>query len=155
MYTHPVRRRDAAGYQALRHAPLILQEYVPKEVELRITVVGERVFAAEIRSQASRVTQHDWRHYDNERATYAPSALPADVEQRCVRLVQALGLCFGAIDLIVTPEGEYVFLEINPNGQWAWVESLTGLPIADAVAELLMRGTVAPAQEVREVVQST
>jgi hypothetical protein len=140
-FTHLVRRRDAANYRAIRYAPVILQEYVPKQVELRVTVVGSRVFAAEIHSQASRATRHDWRHYDHERATYAPHALPPAMEALCVRLVQALGLCFSAIDLVLTPEGDYVFLEINPNGQWGWIEALTDLPIADAISELLIRGT--------------
>jgi glutathione synthase/RimK-type ligase-like ATP-grasp enzyme len=139
-YTRPVRRRDAASYRAVRYAPLILQEYVPKQFELRCTVVDTQVFAAAIQSQASRVTRHDWRHYDNERATYSAYDLPAEVAARCVALTRALGLCFGAIDLVVTPAGEHVFLEVNPNGQWAWVEDLTGLPIAAALTDLLARG---------------
>jgi glutathione synthase/RimK-type ligase-like ATP-grasp enzyme len=54
--------------------------------------------------------------------------------------VQALGLCFGAIDLILTPDGEYVFLEVNLNGQWAYIEDLLGLPISAAIAEMLICG---------------
>jgi len=144
-YTHLVRRRDAARYRAMRYAPVILQEYVPKKLELRITVVGSRVFAAQIDSQASRRTKHDWRHYDNERATYASHALPAAAEALCARLVRSLGLEFGAIDMVLTPSGEYIFLEINPSGQWGWIEDLTGLPISSAIAELLMHGAGAPA----------
>jgi glutathione synthase/RimK-type ligase-like ATP-grasp enzyme len=147
-HTYPVRRRDLARYRAVRHEPLIIQEYVPKRVELRITVVDSQVFAAEIHSQASARTQHDWRHYDNERTPYVPHALPAAIAALCVRLVRVMGLCYGAIDMVLTPEGEYVFLEINPNGQWAWVEGLTGLPIADAITELLVRGAVSPTEEV-------
>jgi glutathione synthase/RimK-type ligase-like ATP-grasp enzyme len=139
-YTHAVRRRDLANYRAVRYAPLIMQEYVPKQLELRINVVGAKVFAAEIDSQASPCTKHDWRHYDNDRATYAPHVLPAAIDTLCVRLVRALGLSFGAIDMVLTPAGEYVFLEINPTGQWGWVEHLTGLPISAAIAELLVQG---------------
>lgn len=141
-YTRVVRRRDAAGYRALRYAPMILQEYIPKQVELRVTVVGSRIFAAKIHSQASRATRHDWRHNQHDPTIYAPDALPPAVETLCFHLVRALGLCFGAIDLILTPEGEYVFLEVNPNGQWGWIQHLTGLSIGDAIAELLIRGTV-------------
>jgi len=53
--------------------------------------------------------------------------------------VQELGQCFGAIDLVLHPERGYVFLEINPNGQWGWIEDFTGLPIAAAFADLLVR----------------
>jgi glutathione synthase/RimK-type ligase-like ATP-grasp enzyme len=145
-FTQPIRRRDMANYRTIRYAPVTFQEYVPKRVELRVTVVGSQVFAAEIQSQANRSTRHDWRHYDLDHTPHAPHSLPANIEILCVRLVRALRLCFGAIDMIMTPDGEYIFLEINPNGQWAWIEDLTGLPISNAIAELLAHGTVGPAQ---------
>src|SRR5690242_8081458 len=140
-YTHLVRRRDTSNYRAVRYVPLMIQEYVTKQLELRITVVGSKVFAAAINSQASRLTRHDWRHYDNDRATYAQHTLPSAIETLCVRLVQNLHLTFGAIDMVLTPAGEYVFLEINPSGQWSWIETLTGLPIGTAIAELLASRT--------------
>jgi glutathione synthase/RimK-type ligase-like ATP-grasp enzyme len=64
--------------------------------------------------------------------------LPAEVERRCVELTRRLGLVYGAIDLIVTPAGEYVFLEINPTGEYGWIEDATGLPISDAICDLLL-----------------
>jgi glutathione synthase/RimK-type ligase-like ATP-grasp enzyme len=140
-YTVSVRRREAADGRAVRHGPVLFQEKVPKSVELRVTVVGARVFAAEIRSQDSVRQQTDWRHrpeYGQERY-YAEHRLPETVEQQCVRVVEALGLSFGAIDLILAPAGEYVFLEVNINGQWAYLEDMLGLPISDAIADLLVR----------------
>lgn len=142
-FTQVIRRRDMISYRAIRYAPVIVQEYIPKQVELRITVVGARVFTAEIHSQASRATRHDWRHYDIDRTPHRPHRLPPDIEALCLTLVQALGLCFGAIDMILTPEGKYVFVEINSNGQWAWIQDLTGLPIAEAIADLLVAGASA------------
>jgi glutathione synthase/RimK-type ligase-like ATP-grasp enzyme len=61
-----------------------------------------------------------------------------------VQVVEALGLTFGAIDLILTPDGEYVFLEVNINGQWAYLEDMLALPISDAIAELLIGGMADP-----------
>jgi hypothetical protein len=139
-YTEIVSPRDAGYAHSVRYAPVIFQAYVPKRVELRITVVGQRVFAAEIHSQESNHAQHDWRRYDLHQTPYLPHHLPEEVEQRCLRLVERLGLCYGAIDMIVTPDGRYVFLEINPTGQYLWVEEVTGLPISDAVCDLLMAG---------------
>lgn len=136
-YTTPVERRHALNAQAVRHAPTIFQAYVPKRVELRITVVGDRVFPVAIESQSSRMTRHDWRHYDDEAVAHARHALPAEVERRCLLLLRHYDLCFGAIDMVLTPDGQYVFLELNPNGQWAWIADLTGEPIAAAIAELL------------------
>lgn len=137
MYTVPVRRRDLPGRRRIHHAPVILQPNVPKQVELRVTVVAGQVFAAEIDSQASRTTAQDWRHYEDASVTYREHRLPDEVRRRCVALVESLELSYGAIDLILTPDGDYVFLEINVNGQWGWIETLTGMPIARAVADWL------------------
>lgn len=62
--------------------------------------------------------------------------------QKCLALVKNLGLVFGCIDMIVTPEGKYVFLEINPNGQWMWIEELSELPIAESIVSMLIKGSV-------------
>jgi len=112
---------------------------VSKRSEMRVTVVGHRVLAAEIGSQESRATRYDWRHYDDDTVPYRAYRLPPSVEARCVELLGALNLSFGAIDLIRTPDDEFVFLEINPNGQWAWIEEAAGLPIGDAIARWLAR----------------
>jgi hypothetical protein len=140
-YTELVTKRDIAYARAVGYCPMIFQAYVPKRFELRITVVGRQVFAAEIHSQASNHTRHDWRRYDDYQTPYFPHELPRDLELRCVRLVEQLGLCYGAIDMVLAPDGRYVFLEINPNGQYLWIEEETGLPISDAICELLITGS--------------
>lgn len=141
-WTFPVDRRIVARYQSLRYAPAIFQEAVAKRIELRVTVVGRKVMAAAIHSQQTSRRAGDWRHYPELDIArhYSVWQLPADIEQRCLDVTAALGLCYGAIDLILTPEGEYVFLEINPHGQWEFIETATGLPISDAIADLLNRG---------------
>lgn len=125
--------------ESIAYTPTLVQEYVEKKKELRVNVVGEKVFACEIDSQISPLTRDDWRKHVflKEELPHAPILLPREIEDRCVALVKKLGLVFGALDFILTPENGYVFLEINPNGQWGWVEQLTGLPIAKAIAELL------------------
>jgi glutathione synthase/RimK-type ligase-like ATP-grasp enzyme len=136
------RRLSDADITALRdvqYAPVILQEYVPKAIEVRATVVAGTVFAAEIHSQENPNTAVDWRHYDLASVRHAPHDMPALIERKCLRLVRELGLAFGAIDLVLTPSGRYVFLEINPNGQWLWIEDLTGLSIARALAQALVQ----------------
>ncbi len=138
VFTQAVNRRDLRRYRGLRHSPMIVQERVRKRTELRITVVGEEVFAAEIDSQASSRTLVDFRHGPHQ-IEHRVHQLPAAEARRCVELTKNLGLCFGAIDMILTRQGKYVFLEINPNGQWLWIENTTGMPIAEAVANLLVR----------------
>lgn len=145
LYTAKQSQEQAlAGIAKVQNCPVIFQPYVEKAFELRITVVESQVFSCAIHSQNSEKTRHDWRNYDLANTPHEPYQLPALVEERCVRLVQKLGLSFGCIDMIVTPSGEYVFLEINPNGQWLWIEHLTGLPISDAIAELLAHPSPQP-----------
>lgn len=139
-FTERVGSHDVRHAHAVRLSPVIFQGYVDKALELRVTVVGDRVFAAEIHSQSTRQTQHDWRHYDHLNTPMARHELPEPVAEQCRALVGRLGLHYGAIDLVLTPRGEYVFLEINPNGQYLWIEDETGLPISDAICELLVTG---------------
>lgn len=136
-YTNKLDTGFLARSAEIALAPCLFQEYIPKKVELRITVVADRVFACEIHSQKSERAKIDWRHYDLENTPHLPCTLPAEVKEQCLELVKGLGLQFGAIDMIVTPGGEYVFVEINPNGQWLWIEQLTNLPISEALIELL------------------
>jgi hypothetical protein len=139
-FTEVVSKRDVGYATSIQFCPVILQAYVPKRLELRITVVGQEVFAAEIHSQQTNHTRHDWRRYDLSHTPHFAHDLPPEVQARCVRLVERLGLCYGAIDMILTPDGRYVFLEINPNGQYLWVEQETGLPISAAICDLLLGG---------------
>lgn len=137
IYTSLVDEGDLQDDAVLRACPSIWQAYVPKRVEIRVTVVGNAILAAEIHSQASDRSKHDWRIYDLENTPYLPHELPEPLAERCRRLVRELRLFYGAIDLVLTPDGRYVFLEINPSGQWAWIEELCGLPIAQAHVRLL------------------
>ena len=118
-------------------SPSIFQSYIEKQYELRITVVGSKVFATRIYSQSSEISQIDWRRYDFDHVRHEPVDLPKEIEQKCQMLLRKLNLHYGAIDMIVTPNDEYVFLEVNANGQWAWIEMLTGVPISKEIAKLL------------------
>lgn len=139
--TQRFQQQDAQPYlDMIPKCPVILQEYIPKKLELRITVVGKNVFPCAIYSQDSDSKNcTDWRN-DPYSYRHEPWILPAAIEEKCLALVNRLGLHFGCIDMIVTPEDKYVFLEINPNGQWRWIQELTGMPIADAIADLLING---------------
>jgi glutathione synthase/RimK-type ligase-like ATP-grasp enzyme len=71
-------------------------------------------------------------------ATFRPTALPDATKKKIAQLMKRLGLVYGAIDLRRTPEGAYVFLEVNPAGEWRFVEERTGQPMTDAFAEMLV-----------------
>lgn len=141
LYTHRFSPDDLNLIDSVSLAPCIFQEYIPKSFELRITVVGTKVMAAAIDSQSSPQTKDDWRRYDFANVPHSVHQMPNDVEKRCRRIVARFGLVFGAIDMIVSPDGQYIFLEINPNGQWAWIESVTGLPICASLVDALSADT--------------
>ena len=122
--------------ESIRACPSIWQQQIPKRVEIRATVLGNEVLAAEIHSQQSERSRHGWRNYDFENTPYLQHELPEDVRVKCVRLLRELRLLYVAIDLILTDAGEYYFLEINPFGQWAWIQDLCGLPLAQAHCRL-------------------
>jgi glutathione synthase/RimK-type ligase-like ATP-grasp enzyme len=124
-------------FEGARYAPAVLQEYVGAEIDLRVTIVGDQVFAAEI--DASRTAYPlDWR-VDFANARVTPARLPEPVIAKLRGLMKALGLVYGAADLRRTGDGDYAFLEVNPSGEWLFVERRTGQPITAAVADLLAR----------------
>jgi glutathione synthase/RimK-type ligase-like ATP-grasp enzyme len=120
--------------ESVTAAPTIFQPYVEKAFELRCVVIGERIFAAKIHSQASEATRRDWRAGEPEHEVFA---LPGPVKASIRRLMDSFELNFASLDMIVTPDGEFVFLELNPNGQWLWLELELGLPLVASMADLL------------------
>lgn len=125
---------------SVREIPGFFQQYVAKRHEIRVTVIDDRVFAARIESQGDDRTRIDYRDFSAE-IDYSEELLPTEIERLCRALVHDYGLRFGAIDLIFTPGGEYVFLENNPAGQFLFVEQLVpALRMLDAVADCLIDG---------------
>jgi glutathione synthase/RimK-type ligase-like ATP-grasp enzyme len=139
VFTNRVEPSHLEDGLAIRLAPVIYQPLIPKLSDVRVTVVGRQLFAVAIDSQSDPAASVDWRRTDNEDLPHSSHALPPRLEELCLAYVSALGLHYGAIDLVLTPDGEYVFLEINPNGQWVWMEEKLGLPISGAVASWLFR----------------
>lgn len=128
---------------AISELPTFFQAHVRKAYELRVTVIDGHVFAARIDSQADPRTADDWRDMSAPIA-YEAVRLPSDVEARCAAFVKSYGLTYGAIDLIVTPAGDHVFLENNPGGQFLFVEELVPeLAMASTLATVLANGAAA------------
>jgi MvdD family ATP-grasp ribosomal peptide maturase len=139
VFTNAVKPEDLMDLSGLRLCPVTFQEMIPKALELRTTVVGRRVMSASINSQASQRAAHDWRRDGLSLIQgWQPYELPREVEEKILRLMGHFVLNYGAIDIIVTPDGRHVFLEINPVGEFFWLERYTGLPIAEAIADVLL-----------------
>jgi glutathione synthase/RimK-type ligase-like ATP-grasp enzyme len=140
IYTNRVTPEHMRQIDSIKMSPSIFQAYIKKDYELRITVVGDKIFPVKIHSQECEDTAIDWRRKpkpNDFEAKMEPVLLPDKIEENIRNLMGLLSLKFGCIDMIVTPDGEYVFLEINPNGQWYFVQLESGLQIAEAIAELL------------------
>jgi hypothetical protein len=118
--------------------PSLFQELVDKKYDIRVTIVGDKVFAVKIDSQKHSATSIDWRkpQFISELG-YQIVDLPDTVKNMCLKITHDLGLRFGAIDLALSKDGKYYFFEINPNGQWQWVEYFTGACISGAIADML------------------
>jgi glutathione synthase/RimK-type ligase-like ATP-grasp enzyme len=121
-------------------APTIFQPYIEKAYELRCVVMGDKLFTAKLNSQDTESARKDWRAAAVEEegdVKYEMFDLPERVQAAVHRLVRSFEINFASIDLIVTPEGEFVFLDLNPNGQWLWLEEELGLPLVASMADLL------------------
>lgn len=138
-FTHAVQRRDLTNLNALRNGPVLLQERIAKRRELRVTIAGDSVFAAEVDSQAVAATRVDWRRLADPPLVWQPHHLPVAVHSALLRLMQRLDLSFGCVDMILTHDDEHVFLEVNPLGDWLFIEERLGSPITSAIADLLTR----------------
>jgi ATP-grasp ribosomal peptide maturase len=128
--------RDAFGDPGIAHTAHLLQEWVDHEYAVRVSVVDGCFIATAIHAH-SRAAYVDWRS-DYGALTYEPTELPAHVGRGIRALMDRLGLRFGVLDLLVRPDGTYAFLEINPNGQWAWIGQAAP-SIASAIADALTR----------------
>lgn len=139
IYTSRLTREHLKELERVRFTAHLFQEYIPKRLELRVTIIGQRIFTVGIHSQHSERARVDWRAgYDDLR--YSVERLPAVAEQHCLELLRRLNLHFGCLDLIETPDGSLVFLEINPAGQFGWVEQATGLPMSETLVDFLIHG---------------
>lgn len=137
VYTSKVEKGDLEDELSLKVSPVIYQELLPKLFDIRVTVVDQDLFAVAIDSQSVPSAMLDWRRADTDALGHHIHCLPHDIAELCLKLVKTLGLSYGAIDLVLSPDNEYFFLEINPNGQWVWMEDRLALPISDSIATWL------------------
>lgn len=135
IFTNRLNKEQIERLSEYNLTPCIYQEELDKQYELRVTVVGEKVFTARIDSQVDEETEIDWRRKKIKTEKYD---LPPEIAEKCIELNKKLRISFGAIDLVRTKNGDYVFLENNPNGQWAWIEIDTGMPISNAIINYLL-----------------
>lgn len=118
----------------VRVTPHLFQARVDKLADVRVLVVSRRLFAVRIDSGLL-----DWRK-DYSALSYTVVDLPDQLRNVLLAYMDHFGLVSGSFDLAIDQAGTYWWLELNPNGQWGWLEEKTGLGMAAAFAELLTQG---------------
>lgn len=133
IFTSELAQGDPLDAEEVGAAPFIIQKLFSPKQEIRVTVIGNDLYAACVTSSLL-----DWRR-DESQLEWAEATLPQELQGQLLDLCSSLGLKFGAIDLVAV-EGDYYFLEINPSGEWSWLEAQTGMPLATSLARILMKG---------------
>lgn len=136
-YTCLVQEEHLQGLDTLRVRPQIFQPFLRKRHEYRVVVVGHRFFVGGMSIPQEGPLAVDWRQAQPGELEWFQADLPEPVKEKVLRLMEQLGLGFGALDFIDTGEGEPHFLEINQAGEWGMLERDLELPIARAIAEEL------------------
>ncbi len=137
MTTRVLSQEFYENVERIRNNPCCFQERIDKSYEIRLTVIGERLLPIAIYSQSSERSKDDFRRYDFENVKYKLVNIPDDVAAKVLELTRQYHLHYAAIDLICTPHGNHVFLEVNPNGQYLWTEEMSGVPITEAFVNYL------------------
>ncbi|MCJ7935096.1 MAG: MvdD family ATP-grasp ribosomal peptide maturase [Chryseobacterium sp.] len=139
VFTNVVSEDKLEELDSLLYCPMQFQRMIEKKRELRVTIVGREVYAFEIDSQQFEDAKVDWRKDGiNLLDKWSRIELPADIEEKLLELLDVYHVDYGAIDIIVSPEDEYYFIEINAAGEFFWLDNLTeGNQISKSIADVL------------------
>lgn len=140
-YTTPVTCKDLPRDATLRLCPGIFQPFLSKKFEVRVACFGDYLMSVQIDSQSDERARIDWRA-GQWYIGMNPYELPNNVVEGIRRFLHSTGLACAFMDFIVTPDGEHVFLEANPQGQFLWMEDRAEIPVLDAMSSYLLWGAV-------------
>jgi glutathione synthase/RimK-type ligase-like ATP-grasp enzyme len=141
VFTTAMTEADLEQLDGLDLCPMIFQEQIDNELDVRVTVVGKRVFSAALDRAARGGDALDWRRqsYALDRVpTWVPYELPGELADRLLSLLDHVGLNYAAADFIVRPDGGHVFLELNASGSFGFLGASHAGPIAAAIADVLI-----------------
>jgi glutathione synthase/RimK-type ligase-like ATP-grasp enzyme len=135
--TTRISKEDLEKLDTLLYCPMIFQQFIPKVYELRIAYVDGILFTGKIDTGNSERGKTDWRIATDIAINWQPYKLPDSISQAIISMMQEMGLPFGAIDMIRHTDGRYLFLEVNPQGEWGMLQRDLGYPIGETIAEKL------------------
>lgn len=137
--TTRIEASDLDELDTLIYCPMIFQRLIPKAYELRVIYIDGVYYAGKINAQHSVKGAVDWRFANDVQLSWEPYTLPEAVCAQLTALMHQLKLVFGAMDIICDVHGNYVFLEVNPQGEWGMLQRDLGYPIAETIAEKLVQ----------------
>lgn len=139
VFTNAISESDLETIDTLQYCPMQFQEKIEKALELRITIVGKELYCFAVDSQQLEEAKVDWRREGVELLEqWKPYDLPEHVAQQLMQLMDVYQMNYGAIDIIVTPEGEFYFLEVNAAGEYFWLDRLMNGVISEQIAKVLL-----------------
>jgi hypothetical protein len=139
-FTRPIDIDILEAFRESIHlAPLFIQRRIAKKAEYRVTIIGRQHFVCrlDVKHLNDPDVNMDWRVIEPDKVIHVPDTLPDEYIQKLRGMLDIFGLNFGAFDIIRDDDDELYFIELNPNGQWYWMEILTGMPMAKAMVELI------------------
>lgn len=136
-YTLKLTANDIEKHANLiTHVPTLFQQFIDKSFDLRIIVLQDHIFGIEIHSQEIEQSKNDFRTIDPRKLKHIQHEIPKDIKIKIKEYMNYYNLIYSAFDFAVTKQGEYYFLENNPNGQWLWLEDLSQVKISNAFLEI-------------------
>ena len=138
IFSNILKHEDVEEIDSLKLAPCIFQEYIEKEFEMRVTYINGKIFAVKIDSQKDKNTRIDWRKKPHEKSILIePCILDIETQNKIYKFMKMSNLNFGCFDFIMATNRKTYFLEINPNGQWYFLDENTRHGIAFEIADYL------------------
>ncbi|HYE28407.1 MAG TPA: hypothetical protein VEA61_09270 [Allosphingosinicella sp.] len=137
LFTREINANQVAAMSDVDFAgsPIIFQERVEKRHELRVVVCGKKGVSIVVDSQKHASSAVDWRRRQGDTSMYSYGELDPGLLLKLSRYLEAFQLQSGVFDLAVTPDGETVFFECNPNGQWQWLDEPLGGRVMDLASQ--------------------
>ncbi len=145
-----IQEIDLENLDSLVYCPMIFQEKIDKQYELRLIYVDGEFFTGKINAEKSIAGSIDWRAATDIRPSWEKYNLPSEVELSIKKMMKKMNLFFGAIDIIRKKNGQYVFLEVNPQGEWGMLQRDLGLPIGEAIADRIVSQIIKKEIEIKK-----
>ena len=127
--------------QSLASCPTFFEEYIEKEYDIRVVVIGDQIFSFALYSQEYELSKVDVRGLSPLQLRHELIKLPSDIEDKIMQFMKIQNLFFSSMDFIFSKDGNYYFVENNCNGQWIWLENVTGVEMSSTFIKTLLIGS--------------